>query len=321
MPRNCVRVDYSSAAADRRTLPPDAADRRPLPTNLVADPTGLAARRALVLAPLAEAPRCSRAAAQAAAAALGLSQRQVYTLVVRLRAASGDSAVLLPRKRTGGQGRSRLPPVTERILHSLIVQARRSGTKTPAAIARMVQCRCRERKLAVPSLSTIRRRLAAAALDAHSPPARSSQSSEDESAGLLTALCDTVGNSHGWSAFMEALARTYPGGRGLLAVHDVTLRGSRAQAGGGWDPDLFSAYNQHFVAVNPWIPSLNKRPIGRVVPAEFMLPRADLVRTEFYQDFLRRDKLDSGVGVTVQRNGARQSACCFRTRPRSATPT
>ncbi|MGH7064802.1 MAG: hypothetical protein ACREET_12065, partial [Stellaceae bacterium] len=122
---------------------------------------------------------------------------------------------------------------------------------------------------------------------------------------MLTALYDTVGNSQGWSGFMEALAHSYPGGRTLLAVHDVTLRGSRAQAGGGWEPDLFAAYNQHFVAVNPWIPHLGKRPIGRVVPAEFMLPRAELMKTEFYQDFLRRAKLDSGVGVTVQQNGTR----------------
>jgi DNA-binding CsgD family transcriptional regulator/PAS domain-containing protein len=88
-------------------------------------------------------------------------------------------------------------------------------------------------------------------------------------------------------------------------VHDVTLRGSWAQAGGGWEPDLFAAYNQHFVAVNPWIPGLGKRPIGQVVPAEFMLPRADLMKTEFYQDFLTRAKLDSGVGVTVQQDGTR----------------
>ncbi len=142
--------------------------------------------------------------------------------------------------------------------------------------------------------------------DVHSAAARSSRSIEDVSAGLLTALYDTVGNAQGWSGFIEALACSYPGGRGLLAVHDVTFRGSWAQAGGGWDPELFAAYNQHFVAVNPWIPSLSRRPIGRVVPAEFMLPRADLTKTEFYQDFLRPAKLDSGVGLTVQQDGTRR---------------
>jgi hypothetical protein len=130
-------------------------------------------------------------------------------------------------------------------------------------------------------------------------------SAEDTSAGLLSALYDTVGNPNGWSGFIEALAQAYPGGRGLLAVHDTTMRASRAQAGGGWEPDLFAAYNQHFVGVNPWIPNLSKRPIGRVVPAEFMLARADLVKTEFYQDFLKRAGLDSGVGVTVQQDGTR----------------
>jgi len=124
-------------------------------------------------------------------------------------------------------------------------------------------------------------------------------------ASLLTSLYDAVGNPAGWANFMEALAQAYPGGRGLFAIHDATFQQSHAQAGGGWEPDAFAAYNQHFVAVNPWIPSLPRRPIGRVVPAEFMLPQRDLIKTEFYSDFLRPAQLDSGVGVTVEQSGTR----------------
>lgn len=124
-------------------------------------------------------------------------------------------------------------------------------------------------------------------------------------ASLLALLYGTVGKADGWPILLDALARLYPGGKALLATHDVTFRNSAGHAGGQWEPDQFAAYNQHFVAVNPWIPNLAKRPIGRVTPAEFLLPQADLIKTEFYQDFLRRARLDSGVGVTVQRDGTR----------------
>jgi DNA-binding CsgD family transcriptional regulator len=123
--------------------------------------------------------------------------------------------------------------------------------------------------------------------------------------GLLEILYETIGQTRGWDRFMDALTRTYAGGRGLFAMHDVALRNGTALAGGQWEADYFSAYNAHYASVNPWVPSLGRRPIGRAVPAEFMLPHAELIRTEFYQDFLRHLRLDSGVGVTIQQDGAR----------------
>jgi hypothetical protein len=52
-------------------------------------------RRAAILAPLAAEPRCSRAAARLAGDALGLSERQVFNLVRRLRSYRGGTGVLL----------------------------------------------------------------------------------------------------------------------------------------------------------------------------------------------------------------------------------
>lgn len=122
---------------------------------------------------------------------------------------------------------------------------------------------------------------------------------------LLASLYGGVGKAEGWSQFVDALARFYPGGRAIIAMHDVTRQNSLARAGGQWDPDHFKAYNQHFVTVNPWIPNLPRRQVGKASPAEFLLPRAELVKTEFYNDFLRRAQLDSGIGVTVERNSSR----------------
>jgi putative transposase len=68
-----------------------------------------AERRAGVVRPLAERSRWPRHLVQAAAAALGLSERQTYTLLRRCRNAGGTLTALLP-------GRSS-PDISRRLMH------------------------------------------------------------------------------------------------------------------------------------------------------------------------------------------------------------
>ena len=174
---------------------------------------------------------------------------------------------------------------------------------------------CRERQLPPPSVSTIRRRLKAAivmtttletpknATVSHARP-RNGRVTETTT-NLLSLLYESVGKAEGWNTFIDALACSYRGGTGVLLVHDLSVRNGFVQAAGPWEPDQVSKYNQYYASTNPWLPHLNKRPAGVAVPAEFMLPRAALLRTEFYCDYLRPVHLDSGVGITVQKDGSR----------------
>jgi DNA-binding CsgD family transcriptional regulator len=119
-------------------------------------------QRAAVLIPLAEAARCSRRAARAAGEALGVSERQVFTLVHRLRAAGGDPGALRRGwgKSNGGRGRSRIARDIEQVVQQIIGQSRElAPERRTADIIAAVQGLCRERQLPPPSASTIRRRL------------------------------------------------------------------------------------------------------------------------------------------------------------------
>jgi DNA-binding CsgD family transcriptional regulator len=281
-------------------------------------------RRAAILCPLAEAPTCSRADARAAASALGVSERHIYALLRRLRQAGGDTTALRLNKSRGGRGQSRLPPAAENALHDLIEASRREMPGKPAGfIVQDVLRRGRQQSLPLPSSSTILRRLKApmpngqlpnggssphqpsakqdlvGTRSAHPPPGA------DPDAVLLELLYETVGQADGWAVFLEALAQRYAGGKGLMVVHDVVLRTGYLPVGSGWDPKTYPAYSQHYITSNPWIPNQGKRPTGLVVPAEAMAPRDELIKTEFYQDLLRPVKIDSGIGVTVQRDGRR----------------
>ena len=53
-------------------------------------------RRALVVRPLIEIEHCPREKAREAAAELGLSERQIYRLIQRLRELGGELTALLP---------------------------------------------------------------------------------------------------------------------------------------------------------------------------------------------------------------------------------
>lgn len=62
-----------------------------------------AQRRAEVIRALTERERRPRHLVQAAAATLGLSERQTYTLLRRCREAGGDLTALLPGMSSGGR--------------------------------------------------------------------------------------------------------------------------------------------------------------------------------------------------------------------------
>ena len=121
-----------------------------------------AQRRAEVIRPLAERGRRPRHLVQAAAAALGLSERQTYTLLRRCRDAGGAVTALVPKISSGGRNKPRLPPASEAALTRIVHEASLTPQKpTPARVAREVIGRCKADKVPAPSASTVRRRLKA----------------------------------------------------------------------------------------------------------------------------------------------------------------
>ncbi|MFZ0254994.1 MAG: hypothetical protein WAN46_04975, partial [Gammaproteobacteria bacterium] len=64
---------------------------------------------------------------------LGLSARQVYTLVQRLRQADGALIALLPRRSDGGRAKPRLAAPRENLLQRLIEEIYLTSQKRSAA--------------------------------------------------------------------------------------------------------------------------------------------------------------------------------------------
>ena len=120
----------------------------------------VAVRQAEVIGDLAREERVGVEVADAAAAGLGISQRQVYVLLRRWREGEGLVSDLLPRRSGGGRGRGRLPGEVEALLAEVIrTQYLGRQRRSVAAVYREVVRRCRIRGLPVPARNTLVQRI------------------------------------------------------------------------------------------------------------------------------------------------------------------
>jgi len=96
-----------------------------------------------------------------------------------------------------------------------------------------------------------------------------------------------------------------PGGKTVFFFHDAVRNRGTFSLTSGLRDDEFARYGQHYSQINPWMPKASVRQVGLGVVSEQMLDRADLVRTEFYSDFMRSIGSEAAVGVTIVRESGR----------------
>src|SRR5688572_12965374 len=98
-----------------------------------------------------------------------------------------------------------------------------------------------------------------------------------------------------WSDVMEAMAAALPGARPHLLGYDTALMRAFPEAAAGYGPEFMASYRAHYFRVNPYIPSWTRLPVGEIVDSAQVLDEGELVRTEYYNDWLRpQDDLRNG---------------------------
>jgi DNA-binding CsgD family transcriptional regulator len=109
-----------------------------------------------------------------------------------------------------------------------------------------------------------------------------------------------------WPSFLESL-------REELRATSLHL-GFRLPSAG--DPGVFhtlglqqsfeDAYRSHFHSVDPWMPLIAGESEGAVSALEEFVPESELVRTEFYNDWLRPQGILHGFGAFLHKSGPAQ---------------
>lgn len=106
-----------------------------------------------------------------------------------------------------------------------------------------------------------------------------------------------------WGDFLRELATCTPNGQSTLFFHDEFSAAGSISLSHGVDREFERLYPQ-YAPKNLWMQNLHKRPIGLGVRSEFMVPFADVRKSEYYNDLLKLFGIESGIGITLQRSGS-----------------
>jgi DNA-binding CsgD family transcriptional regulator len=101
-----------------------------------------------------------------------------------------------------------------------------------------------------------------------------------------------------WNDFLRLFNEAIHAPSAVFLIHDNTHQKADASEVIGVDPAWVKSYQEYFVTINPWLES-NPFRRGVVAVGEQILNDRELVRTEFYNDFLRPQDWFYSCGVLI----------------------
>jgi DNA-binding CsgD family transcriptional regulator len=136
------------------------------------------------------------------------------------------------------------------------------------------------------------------------PTARSNvQGAAAAEAELIYLIYEAVTDSSAWQEILRRLQRVFSAEVVLLGRHDLASKAGACVYEIGMDPGLCGRYEAEFAAKNPWMAVARPYQPLSVVTGEDILPHAELMRTEFYQHYLRPQRLLHRLCGVASRSG------------------
>ncbi|HQU68319.1 MAG TPA: hypothetical protein PLI43_08975 [Albidovulum sp.] len=109
-----------------------------------------------------------------------------------------------------------------------------------------------------------------------------------------------------WLSVVREFGQLFPGLRSQIIGWDITQENSIPQYHDGYPEEFVTSYLAHFQYRNPWIPGWSRAPVGKVISDREVLSEADLVRTEFYNDWVKpQEDMRAGIGVVLFADASR----------------
>lgn len=106
-----------------------------------------------------------------------------------------------------------------------------------------------------------------------------------------------------WPDFLQAVDLLSGGARCALFGYDMATETPYNVTHTGFAPEFVASYMDYYGKICPWPAALGLVPVGEVRSARGLIPDGDLVRTEFYNDWVRpQDDIACGGGVTLARD-------------------
>jgi len=126
---------------------------------------------------------------------------------------------------------------------------------------------------------------------------------------LVGRIYEAAADPDRWPEFMVAFARAVNAEGVVLWLHDFADGSASFDGSGaslacftGFDPAAIGSYGAHYSGVNVWVKNEDKLTSGSVVTSSMLYPDAELVRSEYYNDWLKPQDLFYALGGVVTKH-------------------
>ncbi len=126
---------------------------------------------------------------------------------------------------------------------------------------------------------------------------------ENQILAAISRIYGAVGDAKVWSIFLDEFASVIDCHAAVLIATNLRTGDGKVLASAGIDPEFLASYGEYYGDRDPWLPSFVKLPKGKFLPTEARVPSSELVRTEFYNDWLRPQGFYHSFGGVLLREG------------------
>jgi len=140
---------------------------------------------------------------------------------------------------------------------------------------------------------------------------------QDSLLELVGLIYDAALDAQRWPAFLKKYADVIGADGVLFQVHNLDTDQGNVALSFNLDESVSRAYDQHYAGLNEWVRrGSHLLETGNIVTGQMAITDADLLKTEFYNEFLRQAKIFHNFGGIIRRDGNRISGLTAL-RPRS----
>jgi DNA-binding CsgD family transcriptional regulator/PAS domain-containing protein len=124
---------------------------------------------------------------------------------------------------------------------------------------------------------------------------------------LIRLIYEAAAGPSRWNEFLSRFAEAIHAPSALFLIHDLRRGQPELFGSVGIDPVWKEALNAHYGAINPWNRGQHLLQPGVVLVGENILENHELVRTEFYNDFMRPQDWFHSCGAVATKSDSEMS--------------
>jgi PAS domain-containing protein len=120
---------------------------------------------------------------------------------------------------------------------------------------------------------------------------------------LIGIVYEAAADPARWDDFLQVYSELYPGTSQWIWIEDRERADVRILTSEACDLSYVPSYQEYYAATNPWTETAFSQPEGWVHLGDWEAPREVLEASPFYNDWMKPQDLDNGIGSIILNSG------------------